>query len=1292
MRFSSEFKSGLSPIRQNFYIKMLTILDMKKNAFLLILFFITLFSYGEKSSYTIEWLFPTTVTNINGSTSYQVTFKEAIHTEKNHYLPELWININKDLESYNITNFTSEALNPAEASFVNTSLLSNEPSLSSTMLKNGSKISSRLTLIPLFLDENGTVQKIISFELNYQARVTNTIQQFRTAKTTATENSVLASGNWYKIPTSEKGVYKIDYNYLQSLGINPSGIDPKTFQIYGNGGGMLPQANNVSRPKDLIENTISIIGENDGSFDRGDYIIFYSDGADDINLDTTNGRLTHTKNLYSDEVYYFLTYGQNNGKRVSIGSQPNTPQETFNYTDALFYHETEKFNLLKSGRDWYGEDLTKGIVTINKAGINIPANTIISIRSKELIQSSIINATVQHTLNGKTLGTVSYGKSDTTPYGVKGVSKTSSYSINSNDISNNLLSFSLNLNNKGDNDIIAKLDYLEIQYRDLIKGDGFQEIISTESKAYNSVGFNLTNVTSTTTVWDISDIENITNYTINSNSFSLNNNGEIPHLISFNKALLKAPKQGTPIPNQNLRGVTDINELIIITHPDFMEQANKLADFKRDFNQYTVEVVDVRQIYNEFGSGKADITAIRDFIRNRYQKRTATDSVRFVQLIGDCSYDYKNNQFPGNFIPIYESRQSLNDVRTYSSDDYFAFMDDNEGEWNENESNHIMDLAVGRFPVQTPEQAELIVDKVINYSENLATFGKWRNNLCFVADDDDNNMHTEASDVVSSTAERESPSMNIKKLFVDSYQNISSPGGETAPELNDAIVRTIEEGVLLINYTGHGSEVRWTGESILDKSTINKLRNYNKLPFFITATCEFGRYDDPSISSGGERILLSEKGGGIGALTTTRPVYASSNLVINNAFFNYVFKANPDGSRPSIGEVMRNTKNASISGINNRNFSLLGDASIVLAYPKHQITITDINNNGVNVSNPDTLKALSEISVSGEIRDLNNNHINNFNGKAFISIFDKKSEKKTLGQGKNPVYSYTIQENKLFNGQASVKDGEFSFKFVVPKDISYNYDFGKISMYATENNDPIDAGGYNTNLIIGGVDENAPLDTTAPKIRLYMDTTTFISGDKVNPNTTLIVKLSDENGINTSSTGIGHEITATLDKKTSKTEVLNQYYTSDEDTYKSGYLRYDYKDLTPGLHTITVKAWDSHNNSNESNIFFYVNDLALEAHNYPNPFSEQTDFFIKQNRFNDNVDIEIVIYNSQGQHVRLIKDSVTGIDYTILNFSWNGKDDNSTKVRSGLYFFKVNLRYQSDGKEISKIGKLLLIN
>lgn len=1272
---------------------------MKKSAFLLFLFLVTVLGYGAKSNYKIDWLFPKTITDIDGTTFYQVTFKEAIHTEENQYLPQLWILINNDIEDYRITDFTSEALNPAEVSLVNTELLSGTPQLKATMLRDGSKTSYRLSLTPLFIDESGNIQKITSFELAYQVVAPTRSTALRTLKTTEVENSVLSSGTWFKIPTLEKGVYKIDYDYLQSLGINPGSIDPTTIQIFGNGGGMLPQENNINRPKDLIENSITVIGENDGVFDKSDYIAFYSDGSDAISLDTTNGTLKHTQNLYSDEVYYFLTFGQTQGKRINTGTQPATPEITFDYTDALFYHELDEFSLLKSGREWYGEDLTKGSLTFIKSGISIPSNSIIRVRSKEMVQSTIINAVVTHSLNQTILGNSTFATCTSAAYGIKGRSNISNYTLNSNNTSRNQLTFSLDFNDKGDKKIIGRLDYFEIQYKDAIRGASFQEIISTESKAYNSIGFNVAFSNFSTRVWDISNINNIQSYSVNDGSFSINNNSKVPHLICFNLNNLKTPEEGYAIPNQNLRGVSSVSELIIITHSDFMEQANELADFKKDFNQYSVEVVDVDQIYNEFSSGKQDITAIRDFIKNRYNKRTSTDSLRFVQLIGDCSYDYKL-RLPGNsnFIPIYESRESLHNVQTYSSDDYFGFLSENEGEWKESSSNnenindHMMDVAVGRLPVQTPEQAQLIVDKIINYSEKLSTLGNWRNEICFVADDDDNNLHVKDADTLANRVEDNAPAININKLFVDSYQNISSPGGEVAPELNDALVRTIEEGVLLVNYTGHGNETKWASESVLDKVTIDKLRNFDRLPFFITATCEFGRYDDPSRFSGGESIILSEKGGGIGALTTTRPVYASSNLKINKEFYSHVFKPNNDGSRPTIGEIMRKTKNGSLSGINNRNFSLLGDPSIVLAYPKHQIIITDINNNGINVANPDTLKALSEITVSGEIQDLNGNIIDDFNGSSTISIFDKKSNKKTLGQGGHPVYEYQLQENKLFDGRATVRNGEFSFKFVVPKDISYNYDIGKISMYGSMNNQPIDAGGYNTNLIIGGVDENAPNDTIPPKIQLFMDSTIFMSGDKVNPNTTLIAKLSDDNGINTANTGIGHEMTATLDNDLSTTVVLNQYYTSDEDTYKSGSLKYDYKSLSPGLHTLTFKAWDTHNNSNEETISFYVNDLALEAYNYPNPFNDKTNFHIKQNRFDDDVELTVFIYNSQGQSIKTIQEEINGIDYEILNLSWDGKDDNSTKVRPGLYFFEVRVRYLSDGKEISKKGKLLLIN
>ena len=734
---------------------------------------------------------------------------------------------------------------------------------------------------------------------------------------------------------------------------------------------------------------------------------------------------------------------------------------------------------------------------------------------------------------------------------------------------------------------------------------------------------------------------------------------------------------------------------MIITHPYFVSSANKLAAHRRSNDGLSVQIISVTDIYNEFSSGNQDITAIRDFIKMIYDKNAGgADSLEYVLLFGDCSYDYKNKIAPNtNFVPIYESINSLHPVNSFSSDDYFGFMDESEGLWGESPSeNYYIDLGIGRIPCNTLEQAEAVVKKIISYSNKSVTYNPWKNNIAFIADAGDSNLHLSQADQLANNLEAINPSINISKIYLDAFPFKTAPDGVSAPDCNKAINEAVEGGSLLINYTGHGGVAQLSVKRVITIPQITSWKNPDKLPLFVTATCEFGTYDDPQFESAGEQILLTPYGGGVGIVTTTRPVYSNSNFALNSAFYSVIF-TKKNGKYPRLGNAIIHTKNNALYDVVNRNYALLGDPSMRLDYPENNIVLTSINN--ANIAS-DTLNALEKVTFKGQVNDNNNAKISTFNGTIYVTVYDKKSNIKTLGQDGSIATSVKALNSIIYTGQATVTNGDFSFSFVVPKDISYQIDYGKISLYAKETNLNSDAAGYNKQILIGGSSKNAKADNTPPLIKLFMNDESFVNGGTTNYTPKLIALISDSNGINITGSGIGHELSGVLNNNDKDVIVLNKYYSSKKDDYTAGRVDYQLNLAKPGQQTIRVKAWDTYNNSSEATLDFVVasdEKLALShVLNYPNPFSSNTNFHFDHNRAGEDLSVQVQVFTTSGKLVKTLQTEAVISKSHFSELNWDGKDDYGDNIGKGVYVYKVSVRSKRDNSQFHTYEKLVILN
>jgi len=616
-------------------------------------------------------------------------------------------------------------------------------------------------------------------------------------------------------------------------------------------------------------------------------------------------------------------------------------------------------------------------------------------------------------------------------------------------------------------------------------------------------------------------------------------------------------------------------------------------------------------------------------------------------------------------------------------------MEEDEGEWKESSNgDHTLDIGVGRFPVTTADEARIVVDKYYTYSLDVNTLGAWKNTISFVADDEDNNLHQRQADRLADTVERYNQVFNKKKIYLDAFQQEVIPGGETSKDTYNYLKKTIDNGTFIVNFTGHGGERQWTDERILDFIMIEQWENEYKLPIFITATCEFGRHDTPEITSGAEKTLLREKGGAIALVTTARPVFATQNFELNNAFYKALLNAGK-GNELTLGEVFKVTKNNSLSGSVNRNFALLGDPSLRISIPNHQVQIDSIkSDSGIPM---DTLNALSRIILSGSIRDKDNNLISGFSGEVNIILFEKPSQKETIGS-KDEAFEYEERDNILFKGKSSVVNGLFSSEFIIPKNISYQFGNGKFSFYAYSRELMSDARGASQDIIIGGSAIPAQNDITPPEITAFMGDSTFVSGGTIKPNTILVAKIFDQSGINTSKSGLGQSMHAILDNNVFFE--LNDFYETDLDDFRTGWIHFPIEDLEEGPHSIIIKVWDVFNNLTETSVEFIVSEkgaLVLDKlRNYPNPFVDFTNFTFEHNRAGEDLDVKLQIFNSNGEIVKETTYDIWGSQAKASGISWDGHNSSGAKLRAGIYFYKVIVRSYSDGATNQLYQKLII--
>lgn len=1090
-------------------------------------------------------------------------------------------------------------------------------------------------------------------------------------------NSVLATGNWAKIGVTKEGVYKIDANALSGLGIGTGSIASSSIRIFGNGGAMLPEGNAAQRPDDLVENAILVEDGGDAVFSGSDFLVFYAAGPHQWVKDSLNKRFSHVKNLYSDTAYYYISIG-GTGKRIPTATAPGPATIQVNSYQERYFYEKDLVNLLASGKEWLGEEFSSAASTKTFSvdwPNRIPTSPVqlsVKLAGRSIGAASKFNLQ----LNGQSLNQVNIAAVSGYFLDATATEGSLQQSVTSAQTGLSLgLQFQpaaagavgwLNWFEMHGRSKLSLLPNIPLFFRD------WESVSNAAVAQYLIAG-----ASSNTQVWDITQPPQPqkmnTNLSGTDLSFSQAANS-LHEFVAFDKTNLPSPILLGRVNNQNLHQ-TGPADFLIITHNSLLAEAKRLAAFHEQQDGYRTVIATTDQIYQEFASGIPDPTAIRDFVKMYFDKATTPASrPKFLLLFGTGSYDYQNRTAGNiNLVPTYQTVQSFDPLISHTSDDFFGLLD-NSDDINFVAPAGLLDIGIGRIPARNPAEAATMVNKIIHYHDTTS-MGGWRNQVVFVADDKDGNLHLSDAESLNVAVNNTNSGINQEKIYLDAYPLVSGNGGGRYPAVNEAIVNAVFNGKLIVNYSGHGNYLRLAEEAVISATEVKRFNNPDKLPLFITASCDFAPYDDPSKQSLGSSLLLDNANGAIALMTTTRVVFAYSNRIMNDNYLRVALKPSPSGQYLTLGEAVMAAKNETYQSFgdvfNNRKFTLLGDPAMRLAFPKNQVQLTSIN--GQAPTGKDSLQALGKYQIGGKITDGAGAILSNFQGEVETILYDKAQSVKTLGNDvASPVTSFQVQNSILYKGRATVKDGQFQFVMILPKDINYQPGKGRFSFYATDGKR--DAAGADTNYIIAGL-APALTDNQGPTIKAWLNDTAFKNGGLTHENPVLLLDLTDSSGINVSGAGIGHDITAVIDGNERNVLVLNSFYTGILNNYQRGTVRFQLPTMTAGKHQIRLKAWDLANNSSQILLEFEVANqekpLIQKLMNYPNPFTNLTTISFEHNQPNTQLPVEIAIFSTSGQLVKTIRKTVFTAGTRNCAIQWDGTNENGQKLKKAIYIYRV---------------------
>jgi hypothetical protein len=1119
--------------------------------------------------------------------------------------------------------------------------------------------------------------------------------------------SVLSTGTWHKLSTASAGIYKVEGAQLLSAGILSGATPSANIRLFGKGGAALGESGSSPYIDDLREIAIEVFDGGDGQFQANDYFLFYAAGPDGWQVDPAGQRFVFYKNGYSDSVFFYLTVS-GTGRRVATQLAGGAGGMVIDrFLDRQVY-ELDSVNLLSSGKQWFGDELAQapGKSLTKRLSFQFPnaiTGSTALINSNVLARSTGAGSRFDLSVNGQPVGQQSIPPIGTNTYDPFAIYRSDLFSVPSPGQTLDLFY----QYQPGAFGAQGWLDRVEVFVPRSLSMNGVKLLPfwDLSSLGQSAVQFQIQSASADLTVWDVTDrfspmkmlgSRNGNQYTLQASATTFR------EYVAFTGSDFPSPRIVGAVANQNLHGLP-ATDMVMVVPAAWRTAADRLAALHRSRRNLRVQVVSIESIREEFGGGSHDPTAIRDLMKMFYDRarNTPGDRPRYLLLMGASSYDPKNrvrnNARP---LPVYQSIESLDPLATYCTDDYFGLLDDADNINNPAISN-LLDIGIGRIPVRTLSEAMAFVEKVEAYDDSTGK-GPWRTRLSFLADDEDGNLHLNDAEGISSLVKQFAPWIDQNKIYLDAYRQQVGAGGTRYPEANQALDREIFRGNLIVNYSGHGGKDQLAEEVLVSRSTVEGWNNPNRLPLFIVATCDFAPYDNPAVRGLGERLLLKPASGGIGLLSTARPVFAFSNRILNENYLRIALQPDGSGKYLSLGESIRQAKNltyqTSSDLINNRKFSLLGDPALTLAFPGDRVVTTRLN--GQPYSLADTIKAGSTVILEGEVVDRNGIRIQDFNGKVYPVVYDKPRVQSTLA---NDPGSFAVPVEMpgavLFSGVSSVTNGRFTFEFTAPLDMNPVIGKGRLQYYAQSADR--EARGTNEELVLGDRTATVSTDVEGPAIRLSLNEMGFAEGGLTNTNPVLLAELRDSSGINTAG-GIGHDLIAQLTTLSTNstlnpqpsTFLLNDFYQADPDTYKSGRIRYPLPELVPGSYSLKLRAWDVLNNPSERTLSFVVGDperfRIQRVLNYPNPFSGRTAFWFEHNAPGQNILVSVEVMTLTGRVVRTLQGQFLSEGSFCRELEWDGRDEQGDRLGRGTYLYRLKVRAAGLGSA-EHLGKLVIL-
>ena len=1151
------------------------------------------------------------------------------------------------------------------------------------------------------------------------------------AKKAQVTESKLSTGQVFRVSIKEKGIYRITRSLLTTMGLNPDAIDPNAVHVLSNGGRPLPALNGIERIADLAEQPIVRTGGGDGQFGASDEVLFYAPGP--TGWIYKDGQFEHYTHPYSNDNAVFIKIETASGPTLVDAPFSSTASfPSFSSTPGRFFLDIEERVWSRehgSGTDWMSNTIRNG------GSRNFLTNQIlpglmagpITYQARVAIASNPM-ATVAMVSGSDILAQF------TAPYATTQRSEdpaaiTSTFSFQQTVAASQPIQLTMRLLSQN-NEPEASLDWVRITYdQDLTKPTTGPLYFTTRPGQFGDQQYQIKGYATEPRIWDVTG--GILHRQFGVGSVSGQHaiqvgaqqvQGGPRDLVVFLPAdtLPLSAAAVTPISNQNLHGLVDFPELVIVAPVAFLSAAEKLASHRRNQGMI-VNLVTQTQVFNEFSGGVPDMRAVRDYMKFLYDRAPSNQEPKYLLLFGDGHYDFRGisgyQQPLTNHIFPYETFDSAYTDGTFTSDDYFGLLDDNEGLWVysgfTDTSSERVDIGIGRFPAQTLSEANMMVDKVISY-EDPSTFGSWRTSYTAVADDgptglsgttNDRDLHLSNVDQVVELVARDLyPQINLQKIYAETYERVFL-NGFRIPEAKREISAAINRGTLVVNYSGHGGPNGLAQEEIFTKEDALALTNRNRLSIFVTATCSFGWWDLEEFQSGAESLLLNPNGGAVALFTTVRLVYTSGgtetlNAGLNRALNIAMFKVDEEGLPRRLGDILAETKNTGV-GLqgNSRKFNLLGDPSMRIGLPPGHAVVESLNQVPLNTQ-MGQMKALDLVTIEGEVQSANGMTNAAFNGAVNVTVYDAERNVPLVEPFYNPTSFFRQREDLLWRGEVQAVSGKYKAQFVVPKDISYSNSPGRISVYSQDN--AFHALGYSENFIVGGTSDTPPNDNQGPEIRLFMNDSTFVSGGQVEADSDLLVLLYDQSGINTVGTGVGHELLLTLDGDDTSSQDIGSGFEANPNSFQRGSVTWPLKGLETGPHTLRVRAWDVLNNSNSAELSFIVaNDEVLSVHNvynYPNPMNRETRFVFEHNQpSGTSAEVQLRIYTLSGRPIRTIH-SDEALPSGVLSSGplmvyWDGKDDDLDRPATGIYLYRLRVvTYNSNGeRQVSEHTEKLAI-